>query len=164
MQQLAQSLQQLSQNANVKVVDYAVLRDLLPDVPGWDKKDVHAQSTTMGVSVSTADARYTKGDQSVKLTITDTALSQLVLAPMTMMLSMGYKEESDDGYKRAQQVGGYPGWEEWQKSNQHAETHALVAQRFIVEAESDHTPNSDVARQFLQAVNLGKLAGLAPAK
>jgi hypothetical protein len=160
MAQLTQGLQQLAQNQNVKVVDSSVLKDLLPQVPGWDRSGVKGEQVSMGLSVSSAEAQYKKGDQSVKLTITDTALSQIVLAPLKMMLAAGYKDESDDGYKRAVTLSGNPGWEEWEKGSQHAQANLLIADRFVIEADANGVTNTDVARQFVQAVNLNKLSGL----
>src|SRR5262245_73365 len=112
LQQLAQGLQQMSKNT-AKPVDFEELKALLPDISGWTKSDVHGeQQTAMGMSQSNAKAKYTKGDSTIQIEITDSTMNQLILAPMAMFLATGYEEKSDDGYKKATQVGGYPGFEE----------------------------------------------------
>jgi len=87
-------------------------------------------------------------------------MSQLVLAPVTMFMNTGYEEKSDDGYKKAVQVGGFPGFEEWEKGAKHGQTTAVVANRFIVAADAHSVEGPDVARKAVESVNLAKLAGL----
>jgi hypothetical protein len=160
LQQLAQGLQQMSKNT-AKPVDFEELKALLPDVAGWTKSDIHGeQQTIMGMSQSNAKARYTKGDSTISLEITDSTMNQIVLAPMAMFITSGYEEKSDDGYKKAVQVGGYPGFEEWEKNAKHGQTTAIVANRFIVAADAHSVESPDVARKVVESVNLAKLAVL----
>lgn len=160
LQQLAQGLQQMSKNT-AKPVDFEELKALLPDIAGWTKSDIHGeQQTAMGMSQSNAKARYTKGESTIQIEITDSTMNQLLLAPMTMFMASGYEEKSDDGYKKAVQVGGYPGFEEWEKGAKHAQTTAVVANRFIVAADAHSVEGPDVARKAVESVNLAKLAGL----
>ena len=160
LQQLAQGLQQMSKNT-AKPVDFEELKTLLPDISGWTKSDVHGeQQTAMGMSQSNAKAKYTKGDSTIELEITDSTMNQLILAPMAMFLTTGYEEKSDDGYKKAAQIGGYPGFEEWEKNAKHGQATAVVANRFIVVADAHSIDAPDVARKAVEAVNLSKLAGM----
>ena len=160
LQQLAQGLQQMSKNT-AKPVDFEELKALLPDIAGWTKSDIHGeQQTVMGMSQSNAKARYTKGESTVQIEITDSTMNQILLAPMAMFITSGYEEKSDDGYKKAVQVGGYPGFEEWEKGAKHGQTTAIVANRFIVAADAHSVESPDVARKAVESVNLAKLAGL----
>ena len=160
LQQLAQGLQQMSKNT-AKPVDFEELKALLPDIAGWTKSDIHGeQQTVMGMSQSNAKARYTKGESTIQIEITDSTMNQILLAPMAMFITSGYEEKSDDGYKKAVQVGGYPGFEEWEKNAKHGQTTAVVANRFIVAADAHSVESPDVARKAVESVNLAKLAGL----
>lgn len=159
LQQLAQGLQQMSKNT-AKPVDFEELKALLPDISGWTKSDVHGEQVSMGISQSNAKAKYTKGDSTIELEITDSTMNQLLLAPMAMFLAAGYEEKSDDGYKKATQIAGYPGFEEWEKGSKHAQSTAVVANRFIVTANAHEVENADVARKSIEAVNLAKLAAI----
>jgi hypothetical protein len=160
LQQLAQGLQQMSKNT-AKPVDFEELKALLPDIAGWTKSDIHGeQQTVMGMSQSNAKARYTKGESTIQIEITDSTMNQILLAPMAMFITSGYEEKSDDGYKKAVQVGGFPGFEEWEKGAKHGQTTAIVANRFIVAADAHSVEGPDVARKAVESVNLAKLAGL----
>jgi hypothetical protein len=159
-QQAMQGLQQLAKNT-AKPVDFEELKALLPDIAGWTKSDVHGeQQTVMGMSQSNAKARYTKGESTIQIEITDSTMNQILLAPMAMFITSGYEEKSDDGYKKAVQVGGFPGFEEWEKGAKHGQTTAVVANRFIVAADAHSVEGPDVARKAVESVNLAKLAGL----
>jgi hypothetical protein len=164
MAQMMQGLQQMAGAANggqpVQVVDYEKLKELLPDVPGWEKSDAKGSQNSMGnFSVSKAEARYRKGDSTVDLTITDTTSVSFLLAPF-MMFGANYSERSDDGYKKGIKLDGMTGFEEWQKNRRHAEVSVLVANRFIVQTEASKVDSADVPRAILQAVDLSKLASL----
>jgi len=157
--QVMQGLQQMSKNT-AKPVDSDDLKTLMPDIPGWTKGDVHGEMVSMGFAQSNAKAKYTKGDSTLELEITDSTANQLLLAPMMMMLSSGYEEKSDDGYTKAVQIAGFPGFEEWEKGAKHAQATAVVNNRFIVQANAHSVDSTDAARKAVEAVNLTKLAGL----
>jgi hypothetical protein len=142
-------------------VDFEELKTLLPDIAGWTKSDIHGeQQTVMGMSQSNAKARYTKGESTIQIEITDSTMNQILLAPMAMFITSGYEEKSDDGYKKAVQVGGFPGFEEWEKGAKHGSATAVVNNRFIVAANAHEVDGPDAARAAVEAVNLNKLAGM----
>jgi hypothetical protein len=157
--QMMQGLQQMSKNT-AKPVDSDDLKTLMPDIPGWTKGEVHGEMVSMGISQSNAKATYTKGDSSLELEITDSTMNQLLLGPMAMFLASGYQEKSDDGYKKAVQIGGFPGFEEWEKGAKHGSATAVVNNRFIVVANAHGVDGPDAARAAVEAVNLNKLAGM----
>ncbi len=159
LQQMAQGFQQMAQGS-AKTVDYEALKALLPDVSGWTRSNERGEQLSMPVSYSRAEARYGKDDSEIKLEITDTALSQALLAPMSIFLSSGYSERSDDGFKRATKVGGSPGMEEWQVGSKHGEVTAVVGGRFIVQGTGDGVASVDPVRQIVEAVDFSKLSSL----
>ncbi|MCC7008093.1 MAG: hypothetical protein IT184_04705 [Acidobacteria bacterium] len=163
-EQMMQGVQQMAdaqgRGGQTKLVDYEVLKGLLPDLSGWERSGAKGQQVSMGISLSSAEAHYAKGDASMKLEIIDTNFSQMVLAPFMMFARAGYEEKSDDGYKKGMTLGGYPGFESWEKGNRDAEVHLLVGDRFMVNVEANGVDNAEPARALAQAVNLSKLAGL----
>jgi hypothetical protein len=159
LQQMAQGLQQMAKSS-AKAVDSDELKALLPDISGWTKSDVKGEMVSMGISQSNARATYTKGDSTIELEITDSTMNQLILAPLAMFMASGFEEKSDDGYKKATPVGGFPGFEEWEKESKHGQATAVVANRFIVTANSHGVDSPDMARKAVEAVNLSKLSGL----
>jgi glucose/arabinose dehydrogenase len=159
LQQMAQALQ--SGQGQVKMIESDTLKTLLPEVSGWERKNSKSEQVSMGVaSMSHAETHYEAGDQEIKLDITDSAMSQLLLAPVVMYLATGYSEKTDDGYKKAVQVGGYPGFESWDKSSKRAEVAAVVGNRFIVAATDNNVESVDPVRKLVETVDLAKLAGL----
>lgn len=163
MAQMMQGLQQMAQGAQgagTQPVDYEKLKELIPELSGWERSDVKGQQTSMGISVSMAEAHYTKGESSLKLEITDTSFSKLVLAPFMMFARAGFSERSDDGYKKGITLAGYPGFETWEKGSKHGEVNLLVADRFIVNADGRDVENTEPAKQLAQAIDLKKLSTL----
>ena len=159
LQQMAQGFQQMAQGA-AKPVDFEQLKGALPEVSGWTMSDARGEQVNMPVAISRAEARYTKDNSRVELEIVDTALSQLLLAPMSMFLGSGYSERSDDGFKRAAKVGGQPGFEEWNTNDKRGEVTAVVANRFIVKGTGHQVDNLETVKTVVEAVDLGKLAAL----
>lgn len=157
MQQFAQGLQQMAQS-QTKPIDFELLKALLPEIAGWTKSRARGEQVNMPFAISNAKAHYTNGDSSMEVTITDSALNQLIFAPFTMFMASGFEERSDDGYKKASMIAGSPGFEEWQKDSKHGEVTAVVGNRFIVQATGDNVPSIDPLRKAVEAVDLPKLA------
>jgi hypothetical protein len=114
----------------------------------------------MPFKISKAGARYEKGDSSIKLDITDSSFNQLLLAPLSMFMAMGFEEKSDDGFTKAVKIAGLPGFEKWQNAGKDGEVTVVVANRFIVQADGNNVENLDVVRKVVTAVDLNKLAGM----
>jgi len=159
LQQMAQGFQKMAQSG-AKPVAFEELKAFLPVVDGWTQSNAKGEEMNMPVAHSQAEARYQKDSSRIELTITDSALNQLLLAPMTMFLASGYSERSDDGFKRAAKVGGQPGFEEWNKGSRRAEVTAVVNNRFVVSATGRDVDSVDVVRKLVESVDLNKLSGL----
>ena len=159
LQQMAQGFQQMAQGGT-KAVDYENLKALLPDIDGWTRSDTKGEQVSMPVSYSRGETRYQKDDARIGLEITDSALNQLLLAPISMFMAAGYSERSDDGFKRAAKISGYPGVEEWNVNSKHGEVTIMVNNRFIVSAKGDDVASLDPVRKVVEAVNLSKLAAM----
>jgi hypothetical protein len=159
LQQMAQGFQQMAQGTG-KPVDFEQLKGAIPEVSGWTRSNPRGEQVNMPVAISRAEARYTKDNSRIELEIVDTALSQLLIAPMSMFLASGYSERSDDGFKRSAKIGGQPGFEEWNAGDKRGEVTAVVASRFIVKGTGHDVDNLETVRGLVEAVDLGKLATL----
>lgn len=159
LQKMAEGFQQMAQGT-AKPVDFEQLKSALPEVGGWTRTNPRGEQVNMPVAISRAEARYTKDKSRVELEIVDTALSQLLLAPVSMFLGSGYSERSDDGFKRAATISGQPGFEEWNNDNKRGEVTAVVGKRFIVKGTGHQVDNLETVRGVVEAVDLGKLAAL----
>lgn len=156
-QAVQNGLSQLGQQ-QAKVVDYTVLKGLIPEFPGWTRSEPKGETVQMGVAISNAKAEYTKGDSEIDLEITDTAFMQALTMPFAMIAS--YSQRNDEGFKQGATIAGNPGWEEWRKDGGHGEMNLLVGNRFVVSAKGNNLPSNDPVKQLVQAVDLAKLGGL----
>ena len=159
MAQFAKGLGQMAQSS-APAVDYERLKELIPEISGWTRSAPRGEQVTMPFKISKAGARYEKGDSSIKLDITDSSFNQLLLAPLSMFMAMGFEEKSDDGFTKAVKIAGLPGFEKWQNAGKDGEVTVVVANRFIVQADGNNVENLDVVRKVVTAVDLNKLAGM----
>jgi hypothetical protein len=161
LEQFAKGLAQMAQSSsNATVIDFEVLKTMVPEISGWTRSDLRGEQISMGAKMSKAGARFEKGDSSFKLEILDSSFNQLFLAPMSMFMAIGYEERSDDGYTKAMTLAGSPGYEKWRKEGKDGEVAILVANRFLVNADGNNVENIEVLRKAVQAVDLNKLAGM----
>ena len=105
-----------------------------------------------------AKVTFTKGDASIDVKIVDSALNQMLVAPFTMFLAVGYEKETDHGYEKGVKVGEYPGWEKWDSEDKDGELNAIVSKRFIVQVEGRNIDNMKVLHSVMDSTNLKKLA------
>lgn len=159
LQQMAQGFQQMAQGS-AKPVDFEQLKALLPEVNGWTRSGSRGEQVNMPIAISRAEARYRKDESEIELEITDTALSQMLLAPMSMFLASGYEERSDEGHKKATKIADQPAMEEWNARSKRGEVTAVVANRFIVKATGRDVADLGAVKQIIGAVSLSKLASL----
>jgi len=153
--------QMLGAPGQVKLIDSDDLKALLPDVAGYERKNTKGEQMSMGVaSFSHVETHYEKGDSIVTLEIQDTALSQVLLAPLSVFMASGFAEKSDDGYKKSTTIAGSPGFEQWEKEGKHAEITAIVASRFVVTGKGSEVDSPDVVRKIVESVNFAKLASM----
>ncbi len=158
-EEMAQGLQQMAQS-QAEVVDFEVLKGLLPTVNGWTQSGARGEQISMPMKFSRAEAQYSRGESSVDLEITDSALNQMLLAPMSMFLASGYSERSDEGFKRATKIGAHPGLEDWNSGTRRGEITAVVNNRFIVQATGHDVEDLAAVRQVVDAIDLAKLSAL----
>jgi hypothetical protein len=159
LQQMTQGLQQMAAGSG-DVLDYEVLKELLPDVNGWTRSGVRGEQTNAPIKVSRAEAQYARGDSNVELEVIDASLNPMFLAPMTMFLSAGFSERSDEGFKRSGKIGDNPAIEEWNVPSKRGEVTVVVANRFVVQATGHDVDDIAAVRQIIDAVDLSKLASL----
>jgi X-X-X-Leu-X-X-Gly heptad repeat protein len=157
--QMAQGIQQMAQGST-KAVDYESLKALLPEMDGWTRADPKGEQVSMPVSHSRAEAHYRRVGAEIELEISDSALNQLLLAPISMFLQSGYSERSDDGFTRATKVANQPGFEEWNAASHHAEVTAVAGGRFVVRATGDGVASVDPVRALVESVDMAKLVAL----
>lgn len=144
----------------VSPVAFQALQTQLPTVPGWEMGEPDGQRMTMPMPFSQIEADYRKGDANVEVTIVDTGMAQLLVAPWSMMLAAGYSRESSDGYEKATTIGGNPAVEKWNTRSNRGELNILVGKRFMVTVEGRHLSNIQDLNAFTSAMDFGAIAAL----
>ena len=140
-------------------VSFKQLQALFPTLPGWTQGKPTGEQMTSPVAFSQAEIRYTKGDSRIELKIIDSGFHQLLLAPYTMFLTAGYERETENGYEKSTKVGTEPGWEKWNTAREvSGEVNAVVAKRFLVQAEGREVEDIKVLHDVLVKMDLVRLA------
>lgn len=144
----------------VEPVGFRQLQALFPNLPGWKKGKPTGERMTAPVAFSQAEVHYTKGDSRIELTIMDSGFHQLLLAPYTMFLTSGFERKTADGYEKSTKVGDEPGWEKWNSTRKSGEVNAVVARRFLVQAEGREVDDINVLHTAIVKTDLTKLAAM----
>ena len=161
-QAAAQAIKQLTEASkqSATAVPFESLVALLPEINGWQKGKPKGEQFNMGMTMSRAQVSYTKDDHEMDLEIIDSAFNQMALAPISMFLAANYSARTTEGYQKGIRLAGHPGWEEWENEPKRGTVAVVVGNRFIVSAKGSDLDSIETVRAVVQAVDLGKLAGL----
>jgi hypothetical protein len=137
------------------------LQGMLPtSVAGFARGDVETQSGGVaGINGSTANARYTQGEQSFRLSVADIGAAG-ALASLGGALNVQSSKTTATGYEKTEMVNGAMVSERWNNQDHSGEYSTMAASRFTVSAEGS-APSIDVLKQAVASVDAGKLADLA---
>jgi len=161
LEDLARGMSSMANDPNAKPVDpmtIDALKTALPDLSGWEKGKPTGERMSSPVNYAEAKVTFTKGDSAVDVKIVDSAMNQLLIAPFSMFLAVGYEKETDHGYEKGVKIGEYPGWERWDGEGKEGELNAIVGKRFIVQIEGRNIENMKVLHSAMENINLKKLA------
>jgi hypothetical protein len=155
-------MQERRAKGDTLAINYEKLKTYLPSAPSGYEKDGDAtgQTTNMpGMSFSNAESRFKKGDNYVKVTITDyngNISGYQGLMGMMSMISMENDEEKTNGFSLG--VENIKGIESFKKKEKRATVTVGVAERFIVVAEADNQTDTEFMKSVLKSMNLKELA------
>ena len=138
----------------------ADLKALLPETLGGMKREsVESQGgQAMGIAGSSAKASYVKGDQQLRLSITDLGCLG-GLAAVAGWANMTMDRETADSIEKVYKLGGRTIREEYRKDGSRGEYTLILANGVIVEAEGDKI---DIAtlKSMAGLVDLARLEAL----
>lgn len=161
MEQTAKKMEEMRQEGKIVAVDFKILKELLPDLKGWEKRNPKGERTAFGgFGISSAEADYALGEAEIHLKITDTAGYSMMIAPFSIFIQSGYEEEDEEHYKKTLTVKGFPAIEEFYPSQKRGTLTVIVKNRFIVEAEGDNIEKAGILHDFLNTVDLKKLESI----
>ena len=144
----------------VPPVSFRDLQALLPEPAGWVREKPTGERMTAPVNFAEASVRMMKGDATVTVKITDSALNQILVAPFAMFLAGNYERETDRGYEKSIKIGDIPGFEKWDSGTKSGDLTVIVNKRFIVEVDGSTIDDPKVLREILEKTDLKKLAEL----
>ncbi len=144
----------------IEAVPFQTLQTALPEVSGWQMGKPRGERTSMPMNFAQSEATYKNGEQSIKVSIIDTAAALMLLAPYRMMAAVGYNRETSDGYEKATTFGGHPAVEKWDPERNRGEFGIIVNDRFVVNLEGRNVSNIKVLHDFAGNFDLGKVAAM----
>lgn len=147
----------------VDVVEYKVLKDMLPESIGNMKRTsaTGEKTAAMGMQVSNAEGRY-ENDQNGGVTLKLTDIGSMTgLAGMAAYAwaATDVERESDNGYEKTSTFNGFKSHERWEKSSNSGEISVLVGGRFVAEV-SGYNTSMDALKDAMGKVDLKKLEGM----
>ena len=142
-------------------VPATALQAMLPaSIGGFTRGDVETQSGGIGgINGSHAEARYTMGDQSFRLSIADMNAAGSIMS-LGGAMNMQSSKQTATGYEKTEMVGGAMVTEKWDNQSHSGSFGTMAASRFMVSAEGS-APTIDTLKQAVAAIDTGKLAALA---
>ncbi|TAJ73868.1 MAG: DUF1282 domain-containing protein [Phenylobacterium sp.] len=143
--------------------DPEALKAYLPaSVAGFTREEVSASSGGAGgYQGSQAEARYAKGDASLRLEVTDMGAAG-ALAGMASAFNVKSSKETATGYEKVGVVGGRMTQENYDRQARSGEYSVLVGERFMVQARGDGVSMEEL-KAAVGSVDQRRLEGLAKA-
>ena len=122
--------------AVVPAVSPSVLQAMLPAMLGGYRRTAieSAGADVGGLGGTHAEARYEKGDSSIRLGLTDMAAVG-AFAALGGGIAVQANRETPDGYENTRTIGGRVVSEKWDRLSREGSYSELVANRFMVSAE-----------------------------
>ena len=137
------------------------LQNLLPgSVAGWTRTEVESNSGSVGgIGGSNAQGRYTSGEKSMTLSVTDMGAIG-ALSALGGALNIESNKQTESGYKKTATVEGRMVTEEWDTSSNSGKYETTVANRFLVSADGQAAKIDDL-KAAVASIDLAKLSALA---
>ncbi len=137
------------------------LKGFLPEtLSGLARTDFSAErNQAMGMQISEASARYSDGNKSLRLEITDMGSAKGLMG-LASWASVEQDKETDSGYERTRKEGGRILHEQWDNQSHDGEFTVVLGERFSVKVSGQ----ADSIDQLKSAVGTIDLNGLEALK
>lgn len=149
--------------AKVETVDFRELKGMLPATLGGLKRTEAngEKNSAMGITVSTAEGRYSSGDdKSISLKLADIGnVNGIAGMAAYAWATHEIDRESDNAYEKTTTYKGYKALEKYNKQNKSGEFSVLVGGRFVVGADGNNV-SMDALKAAVGSVDLRKLEGM----
>lgn len=158
-----EALGKLGQDGQAAMGPVVSFRELLPflkdDLAGFvaDGAAEGKTSALQGMQVTEVKRRYKQGEQSLRVSITDTSLAPFMRAGFAMAQMV--QEDSTRGYKKGGVFQGQPGIAEWNEHGK-SELHVLAGGRFLIDISISKS-SAGAAEQLLNALDVSGIVATA---
>ncbi len=145
------------------VVDYTKLLPILPEAPpGWtaDKPEGSTEDAG-GFQITNVHRDYHRGEGNKAPTAAISILDSIANPDYVTATSASWnkKTETPEGYSKPVTIGGNPGFEAYEKDQEHASLWIMIAGRYFVEIELQYQDSKEL-QEWIKRVDLKKLAGI----
>jgi hypothetical protein len=145
------------------VADSNALLPLLPEPPaGWNAEKAEGSTDDLGeTKITTVHRDYDQGDAKDAPTTSISILDSVANPEYVEMTTAGWNlnENTAEGYAKAVEIEGNPGFETFETDGKHGTLWLLVAKRYFLQIET--TAQEPAALQeWLKRVDLKKLAAV----
>ncbi|MBC7364944.1 MAG: hypothetical protein H5U07_10480, partial [Candidatus Aminicenantes bacterium] len=142
----------------VEVINFNVLKEWLPEVPGWTKQNTRGYQTSYGdFSISIAETTYVKGETEIEAVLMDTIGRPEAMGSFKMMSEMKISAQDDNHYVKTYNLEGYPAVEEYNLKDKEGSLQVLLGDRFLVTLRGDNIENTEVLKSFFKNFDLKKM-------
>ncbi len=159
--QVAAAAKQMESGEGVEPTDPDVLKAYLPAaVAGYSRTEVTTGSGGAGgMSGSSANGVYSKGDARLRLSVTDLGGAG-ALVGMAGAFNVKSSTESEGRYEKIGKIEGRMTQEAYDTAAKHGEYSVMVADRFMIAAEGDGVSMAEL-KAAVAAVGVSRLESLA---
>ncbi len=147
----------------VEVVDFTKLLPILPDAPaGWKAEEAEGSTEDLGESqITNVHRDYRKGDEkdspTAAISILDSAANPEYVESTTA--TWNTNTSNDDGYSKAINIDGIPGFETFEKDGKHGTLWLMVAKRYFLQIETTGQEAKEL-QEWMKRIDLKKLAAI----
>jgi hypothetical protein len=163
IQKSADEVQKGAEGAARGLVDPVSVKELialLPAPAGWQRERPTGERLTAPVHFADAMVRLMKGDATITVKITDSALNQVLVEPLALLMAGHHERGTSREYEKAVTVRDSPGFEKWDSKTKSGNLTVMVNKRFIVEIDGSGIDDPKVLHEMLDKIDLAKLADL----
>lgn len=152
---------ELEEGREVEVVDFRILKDMLPEQVGPLKRTsaTGEKNSGMGFTVSETEGKYVSedGSQSLEIKIMDmgSVKGWAGLAAWGWTMTEMDKE-TETGYERTMEYRGHKGFEKYDNEQQDGSIELFVAKRYMVSVHGWNVP-MDLIKEGVDEVDVDKL-------
>lgn len=133
------------------------LKAVVPDLPGWDRTAVTAQTIDLPEPATVAGATFTRGNARLDFEISDTKGASGMVESLAAMAGANFHRTLDTGYMKGATVAGSPAIESWNSADRSGELSVLVKKRYIINIGGRGIDDASAMRTLAERMDLARL-------